>query len=49
MQTNPGQSYKVNEDDLKILQQYVMEKSDGKYTVKIKQDNSGYDVVKVAN
>lgn len=49
MQTNPGQSYKPNEQDLKTLQQHVLEESDGKYTVKIKQDNSGYDVVKVAN
>ncbi len=48
-QTNPGQSYKVNEQDLKTLQQHVLEESDGKYTVKIKEDNSGYDVVKVAN
>ncbi len=49
MQTNPGQSYKVNESDLKTLQQHVLEESDGKYTVKIKEDNSGYDVVKVTN
>lgn len=49
MQTNPGQSYKVNEQDLKTLQQHVLEESDGKYTVKIKEDNNGYDVVKVAN
>lgn len=49
MQTDPTQSYKVNETDLKILQQYVMEKTDGKYTVIIKEDESGYDVEKVAN
>lgn len=48
-QTDPTQSYKVNESDLKTLQQHVLEESDGKYTVKIKEDNSGYDVVKVAN
>ncbi len=42
-------SYVPNEEDLKILQQHVVEQSEGKYTVKIKQDNSGYDVEKVDN
>lgn len=44
-----AQEYKVNESDLKILQQYVLEKSDGKYTVKIAEDNKGYEVEKAAN
>ena len=48
-ENHPGQSYKSNKQDLKLLQQHVLEKSDGKYTVKIKEDNSGYDVEKVAN
>ena len=44
-----SREYKVNEADLKILQQYVMEKSDGKYTVIIKEDKTGYDVEKTSN
>ena len=46
---NPQQKYKVNEKDLKMLQQYVLENSNQKYTVKIRPDNSGYDLVKVVN
>ena len=45
----PGQEYKANESDLKALQQYVLEKTDGKYTVKINQDNKGYDIEKITN
>lgn len=43
--SNPGQSYKANESDLKILQQHVLQKSGGKYTVRIREDKTSYEVV----
>ena len=48
MQTN-STAYEPKEKDLKILQQHVMEKSDEKYTVKIKQDKTGYEVIENTN
>ena len=40
---NPGKEYKVNSDDLKILQQHIIKRSEGKYTVRI--NKNAYEVV----
>lgn len=45
MQINPGTSYVANDEDLKVLQQHVMEKTDNKYTVKISNSDVKYEVV----